>query len=153
MSVSDRASDSHTMSNEVLIVAADAAAQKPAEIARSLQCSPVIASKADEAVILLDEHRFSLIAVSGSSAWRRLRDVAESKQPMARVLELPEIAGDDAVLRQMMIRYRDRADTGDRPILAEGSYRFLSNMLESFTSTLDLREVLRRIIHSTRKCL
>src|SRR5260370_1412419 len=139
------------MSNQVLIVAAEVVARKPAEIARSLDCTPVIAGSADEALTLLDDHRFSLIAVSGNAAWQRLRDAAESKQPMARVLELPEPDSDDAVLRQMMIRYLDRPAAGERPIFTEERYRFLSGMLESFTTTLDLREVLRRIVNVTRE--
>jgi PAS domain S-box-containing protein len=139
------------MSNQVLIVAAEAVARMPAEIARSLHCTPVIAGDADEAVTLLDGQQFNLIAVSGSAAWQRVRDAAESKQPMARVLELPEINSNDSALRQLMIRYLDRPSPEERPIFSEGRYRFLSSVLESFTATLDLREVLRRIVRITRQ--
>ncbi len=139
------------MLNQVLIVAAEHAARTPAEVARSLHCTPVIAGSEQEAVELLDRYRFRLIAVSGASAWRRLRDAAESKQPMARVLELPDLTHDDAAIRNLMVRYLEPRG-GDRArFTAEDRYRFLSGILESFTGTLDLREVLRRIVTVTRE--
>src|SRR5687767_5960959 len=97
-----------SMLNQVLIVAGDSAARMPAEVARSLQFTPIIAGSADEAVRLLDDHPFRLIAVSGKSAWQRIRDAAEAKQPMTRVLELPETNGDDNAVRRLMVRYLDR---------------------------------------------
>src|SRR5256885_14369766 len=78
------------MSDQVLIVAAEMAARTPADVARSLSFTPVVATSEQEAITLLDERAFTLIAVSGGTAtWQRLRDVAERKQPMARVLQLP----------------------------------------------------------------
>src|SRR5205814_2554798 len=89
---------------------------------------------------------FTFIAVSGRPAWLRLRDEAERRQPAARVFELPE-ASDDAVMRQMMIRYLDRR--ARPPALTEERYQFLSRILESFTGTLELNEALRRIVTTT----
>jgi PAS domain S-box-containing protein len=140
------------MVNQVLIVAAEHAARTPAEVARSLRFNPVITGSEQEAVELLDQHHFRLIAVSGASAWRRLRDAAESKQPMARVLELPDLTHDDAAIRNLMVRYLEPHPADDRArFTAEERYRFLSGILESFTGTLELREVLRRIVTVTRE--
>ncbi|HVG25336.1 MAG TPA: GAF domain-containing protein, partial [Thermoanaerobaculia bacterium] len=139
------------MLNEVLIVAAEHAARTPADVARSLSFTPVVTGSEQEAVELLDRHRFRLIAVSGASAWRRLRDAAESKQPMARVLELPDLTHDDAAIRNLMVRYLEPNGTGGARFSAEERYRFLSGILESFTGTLELREVLRRIVTVTRE--
>src|SRR5687768_14234999 len=93
------------MLNQVLIVAGEHAARAPSEVARSLRLTPVVAGSAQEAVDLLDHHAFRLIAVSGSSAWQHVREAAESKQPMTRVLELPEVAADDSAIRRLMVRY------------------------------------------------
>ena len=139
------------MLNQVLIVAGGRAAQLPAEVARSLRLTPVVAGSAQEAVDLLDRHHFRLIAVSGSSAWQHVRDAAESKQPMTRVLELPELLSDDAAIRSLMVRYLAPAASERTRFAAEERYRFLSNILESFTATLELREVLRRIVSITRE--
>ena len=78
-----------------VIVAGETAARASADIARSLEFTPVVAATEDEAVSLLDQHHFSLIAVAGAPMSRRLRDAAQTKQPSARVLELPEANGDD----------------------------------------------------------
>src|SRR5688500_16726671 len=139
------------MPNEVLIVAAEHAARTPAEVARSLRFTPVVTGSEQEAVELLDRHRFRLIAVSGASSWRRLRDAAESKQPMARVLELPDLIHDDAAIRNLMVRYLEPNGVDRVKFTAEERYRFLSGILESFTGTLELREVLRRIVTVTRE--
>ncbi len=142
------------MPNQVLIVAGGPAAKAPADVAASLSFVPVVAGTEEEAFDLLDRQDFSLIAVSGSSAWQRVRDVAERKQPMARVLELPDGGnGDDSAIRRLMLRYLDRRTADDvRPRFdAEARYRFLSSVLESFTGTLELREVLRRIVTLTRE--
>jgi PAS domain S-box-containing protein len=140
------------MPNQVLIVAAEPAARTPAEVARSLQFTPVIAEDAQEAVELLDQHRFRLIAVSGTSAWQRVRDAAESKQPMTRVLELPDITSDEPSIRRLMVRYLEPSPHPEtRQYSTEERYRFLSSILESFTGTLELREVLRRIVTTTRE--
>ncbi|HYR27953.1 MAG TPA: hypothetical protein VEU30_05775, partial [Thermoanaerobaculia bacterium] len=139
------------MLNQVLIVAGDRAARLPVEIARSLRLTPVVAGSAQEAVDLLDRHHFRLIAVSGSSAWRHVRAAAESKQPMTRVLELPEPASDDAAIRTLMVRYLAPPQPERARFASEERYRFLSNILESFTATLELREVLRRIVTITRE--
>ncbi|HSP33494.1 MAG TPA: GAF domain-containing protein, partial [Thermoanaerobaculia bacterium] len=138
------------MPNQVLIVAGETAARASSEIARSLKFTPVIAASEDEAVKLLGEQDFSLIAVAGAPASRRLRDAAETKQPTARVLELPEANGDDSAVRRLMLRYLGRR--GEDPHFStEERYRFLSSILESFTATLDFKEVLRRIVTITRE--
>jgi PAS domain S-box-containing protein len=139
------------MLNQVLIVAGETAARKPAEVVRALRFTPVVAKSEEEAVGLLDQHRFRLIAVSGNSAWQRLRDAAESKQPMTRVLELPEPDGDDTAVRRLMVRYLAPASSDRAQFTTEERYRFLSSILESFTGTLELREVLRRIVAVTRE--
>ena len=138
------------MPNQVLIVAPEQVAKAPADVAESLRFTPVVATSEQEALELLEKHTFSLIAVSGSSAWQRVRDVAERKQPMARVLELPESNGDDTAIRRLMIRYLDRGPQERPSFSSEQRYRFLSDILESFTGTLELREVLRRIVTLTR---
>src|SRR5207248_9633962 len=92
------------MSNHVLIVASDAAAKAPAEVATALRFTPVVAGSEQEALALLDRENFALIAVSGSSS-PLLRAEAERKQPMTRLLELPESHGD---VRSLMVRYLDR---------------------------------------------
>jgi PAS domain-containing protein len=138
------------MSNQVLIVAAEHAARTPAEVARSLRFTPVIAGSEQEAVELLARQRFRLIAVSGNSAWQRVREEAESKQPMTRVLELPDLTNDDTVIRRLMVRYLSPASEHAR-FSAEDRYRFLTTILEAFTGTLELREVLRRIVGITRE--
>lgn len=139
------------MPNQVLIVAGESAARASAEIARSLHFTPVVAASEEEAVRLLDEHDFSLIAVSGAPVSRRLREIAETKQPAARILELPEPNGDDTAIRRLMLRYLGRRGEEDAHFSSEQRYRFLSTVLESFTATLDLREVVRRIVSITRE--
>jgi PAS domain S-box-containing protein len=139
------------MPNHVLIVAGETAARASAEIARSLQFTPVIAKSEDEALRLLDQERFSLIAVTGAQASRRLRDHAELKQPTAHLLELPDPNGDDTTIRRLMLRYLGRRNDDTQGSNAEDRYRFLSTVLESFTATLDLKEVLRRIVTVTRE--
>ncbi len=138
------------MANQVLIVAGEHAARAPAEVARSLRFTPIIAGSEQEAVELLGRERFRLIAVSGNSAWQRLRDAAESKQPMTRVLELPDLANDDTAIRRLMVRYLAPA-TEQAKFSTEERYRFLTSILEAFTGTLELREVLRRIVSITRE--
>jgi len=138
------------MPNHVLIVAGENAARTPVDVARSLRLTPVVAASEQEAVALLDRQRFTLIAVSGNSAWQRLRDAAETKQPMTRVLELPESSGDDSAIRRLMVRYL--GPVAERPrFSSEERYRFLSGILESFTGSLQLPEVVRRIVMTTRE--
>jgi two-component system phosphate regulon sensor histidine kinase PhoR len=139
------------MLDQVLIVAGESAARTPAEVARSLRFAPVVTGSEPEAVALLERQRFRLIAVSGNAAWQRLRDAAESKQPMTRVLELPEPDGDDGAVRRLMVRYLAPATSDGARFTTEERYRFLSSILESFTGTLELREVLRRIVAVTRE--
>jgi PAS domain S-box-containing protein len=139
------------MPNQVLIVATEAVARTSADVARSLEYTPIIVATEDEALALLDRQPFTLIAISGSTAAQPLRDAAESKQPMARVLEIPEENGDDGAVRRLMERYLDRRNPLRPHFSAEERYRFLSNILESFTATLELREVLRRIVTITRE--
>src|SRR5512142_2480626 len=138
------------MPNHVLIVAGETAARASAEIARSLQFTPLVASSEDEPVRQLNQQDFSLITVAGVPASQRLRDAAETKQPAAHVLELPEPNGDDTTLRRLMLRHLDRR-SADVQFSSEQRYRFLSAILESFTATLDLKEVLRRILTITRE--
>ena len=134
------------MSNNVLIVATDPAAKAPAEVATELSFTPVVAASEEEALALLDRENFTLIAVSGGSS-PLLRAEAERKQPMARLLELPDSHGEE--LRTLMVRYLDRR--APRHFAAEERYRFLSTILESFTTTLELKEVLRRMVTITRE--
>ncbi|HEV7766125.1 MAG TPA: ATP-binding protein [Thermoanaerobaculia bacterium] len=139
------------MLNQVLIVAGESAARTPAEVARSLHFTPVVAGSEAEAVDLLNRERFRLIAVSGKPIWQRLRDIAESKQPMTRVLELPDPDGDETAVRRLLVRYLAPASSDRARFTTEERYRFLSSILESFTGTLELREVLRRIVAVTRE--
>jgi len=138
------------MSNQVLIVAAVRAARAPAEVARSLLFTPVVVGSEEEAAELLGREPFSLVAVSGSDAWQRVRDIAGTKQPMVRVLELPDGNGDALAVRRLMLRYLHRSDGQERRF-GEERYRFLSSVLQSFTATLDFREVVRRIVTITRE--
>jgi len=140
-----------SMLNQVLIVGGATATRTPAEVVRSLRFVPVVASSADEAVELLDRERFRLIAVSGRSEWQRLREAAESSQPATRVLQLPELDADDTAVRRMMVRFLAPASSDRARFTHEERYRFLSSILESFTGTLELREVLRRIVAVTRE--
>src|SRR5436305_667511 len=141
-----RRNDGPPMSNNVLIVATDPAAKAPAEVATELSFTPVVAASEQEALALLDRDNLTLIAVSGGSS-PLLRAEAERKQPMARLLELPDSHGEE--LRTLMVRYLDRR--APRHFAAEGRYRFLSTILESFTTTLELKEVLRRMVTITRE--
>src|SRR3954451_21485270 len=140
------------MSNQVLIVASEAAAKAPAEVAASLSFTPIITASEQEALDLLGRQTFSVIAVSGGDGWQRVRDEAERKQPAARVLELPDGDGDgnDGAVRRLMTRYLDRRSRPQH-FDSEERYRFLSSILESFTATLELKEVLRRIVTITRQ--
>ena len=138
------------MLNQVLIVAGEAAARKPAEVARSLELSPVVVASEEEAVRLLRESEFRLIAVSGRSAWQRVRVAAETSQPFTRVLELPEPTGEDTAVRRMLVRYLERPP-GDARVEGDSRYRLLSSILESFIATLDLNEVIRRIVTIARE--
>src|SRR5438128_2130939 len=122
-----------TMSNQVLIVAAGPSARQPAEIARSLQWEPVLAATDDDAIALIDSQRFNLIAVAGNHSLQRLREAAERKQPMTRVMELPAADVDGHDLRAMLTRYLQPPDPSARPRFSEERYRFLSGILESFT--------------------
>ena len=139
------------MLNQVLIVAGESAARTPSEVARSLRLTPVVASSVQEAVDLLDRQNFRLIAVSNSVDWQHVRRAAESKQPMTRVLELPDLMADDTAIRRLMVRYLAPAPAERSRFTTEERYRFLSSILESFTATLELREVLRRIVSTTRE--
>src|SRR6266550_5088568 len=138
------------MSNQVLIVASEVAARAPAEVAASLSFTPVVAGSEEEAPSLLDRERFALIAVTAGDDWQRLRAEAERRQPAAPLLELPEVNGDDSALRRLMIQYLDRR-IRPKAFGSEERYRFLSSILESFTGTLELKEVLRRIVTITRQ--
>ncbi len=110
----------------------------------------MVTGSEQEALDLLDRETFTLIAIAPGSPTQRLRDKAGHKQPAARVLQLPEWNGDDGALRRLMSNYLDQPP---RPQLftSEERYRFLSRILESFTGTLELKEVLRRIVTITRQ--
>jgi signal transduction histidine kinase/GAF domain-containing protein len=136
------------MSNHVLIVAPEEAAKAPAEAAAALRFTPVVTGSEQEALDLLERQQFALIAISGGESWQRLREEAGRKQPAARVLELPESNGDDSYVRRLVIRSLDRR-ARPQTFDAEERYRFLSSILESFTGTLELKEVLRRIVTIT----
>ena len=137
------------MTNEVLIVASKPAAKAPAEIITALRFTPIIASTEKQALELLKQQNFRLIVISGSKPWQRLRDAAERKQPATRVLQLPDGNGDRAALRSLIRRNLEPAShRGARG--SEERYRSLSTILESFTATLDLREVMRRIVSVAR---
>ena len=137
------------MSNHVLIVAAERAARATADVARSLQLTPVVVGSEEEAADLLGRQSFTLVAVSGADTWQRVRDIAETKQPMVRVLELPDQSGEDTMVRRLMVRYLDRP-AEPRPRMSEERYRFLANAIEAFTGTLEMRELLRRVATMTR---
>ncbi len=139
------------MLNQVLIVAGENAARTLVEVANSLRFTPVVAGSEQEAMDLLERERFHLIVVTGNSAWQRVREGAESKQPMTRVLELPERNADDGAIRRLLTRYLAPASADRASFSTEERYRFLSGILESFTGTLELREVLRRIVAVTRE--
>jgi signal transduction histidine kinase/GAF domain-containing protein len=138
------------MSNQVLIVASEVAARAPAEVAASLSFTPVVAASEEEALALLARERFALIAVTAGDDFQHLRAEAERRQPAAPLVELPEVNGDQSALRRLMIQYLDRR-VRPKPFGAEERYRFLSSILESFTGTLELKEVLRRIVTITRQ--
>jgi PAS domain S-box-containing protein len=133
------------MPEQILIVATEPVAKAPAEVATSFSFTPVITASESEALDLLNRQNFTLIAVSGRPAWQRLRAEAERRQPAARVVELPEHGSDDADVRRLMMPYLNRR----RRPLSEERYQFLSRILESFTGTLELNEVLRRIVTTT----
>jgi len=139
------------MPHQVLIVAAEPAARTPARVVQSLRFEPIIAATEEEALALIDARPFSLVAVGDEGAWQRLRELVESRQPMTRVLRLPEGNGDDTAVRRLLTRYLDPHVGVEQPRMSEKRYGFLSHVLESFTSTLDLKEVLRLIVTMTRE--
>ncbi|HEX8619159.1 MAG TPA: ATP-binding protein [Thermoanaerobaculia bacterium] len=139
------------MLDQVLIVAAETAARMAADVARSLRFDPIVARTAEEAIELLDRERFHLIAVSGSAVAQRLRAVVDSKQLTARVVELPDPPDDETAIRNSLVRYLAPASSDRTRFSTEERYRFLSSILEAFTGTLELREVLRRIVAVTRE--
>ena len=53
------------MPQQVLIVAGEAAARQPVEVARSLQLEPVVVATEEEAFQALSSEEFSLVAVRG----------------------------------------------------------------------------------------
>src|ERR1043165_9891017 len=76
------------MSNHVLIVASDPASKAPAEVAAALSFTPVVAASEQEALALLDQENFTLIAVSAGSS-PLLRADAQRKPPVGRLVGLP----------------------------------------------------------------
>jgi len=137
------------MSNQVLIVAAESVARTPASVARSLRLDPVIASTEEEALALIDSQPFSLVAVSDDAMWQRVREVVEARQPMTRVLRLPDANGDDSAVRKLLTRYVGPASRENNPQFSEARYEFLAHVLETFTGSHEIKEVLRRIVTIT----
>ncbi|MEO8036019.1 MAG: GAF domain-containing protein, partial [Acidobacteriota bacterium] len=136
------------MSNQVLIVASEADARVPAEVVRSLQFTPVIVATAAEALALIDRQEFAVIAMIGNGDSRSLRDACD-KRPSTSLLHLRVgDAGEDSLRRQLKESLQREQE---RPRFTEDRYRFLSSLLEFFTNTLDLREVVRRIVTTTRQ--
>ena len=138
------------MSNQVLIVATEPVARTPASVALALRLEPVIASTEEEAIALIDAQSFSLVAVGDDATWQRMREVVEARQPTARVLRLPEPNVDPSAVRRLLTRYMEPAQR-ETMHFSEARYHFLARILESFTATLDLREVARRIVTMTRE--
>ena len=142
----------YPMSNQVLIVAGESAARTPARVAQSLRLDPIIAATEEEALALIDAHSFSLVAVGDEALWQRMREIIEARRPMTRVLRLPEgNGGDDVAVRRLLTRYLDPHTKTEPHQFSEKRYQFLSQVLESFTSTLELKEVVRRIVTLTRE--
>jgi PAS domain S-box-containing protein len=139
------------MRNQVLIVAPAATARTPAEIARSLQFEPVIVPSIDEAVALIGAQPFSLIAVADDNGSNRVREAAELKRPRPRVVVLPDEASDERAVRSLLTRYLDPTLNVERPRFSEDRYRTLMKILESFAATLEVREIVRRIVTITRE--
>ncbi len=135
--------------NQVLIVAGESAARMPADVARSLQLTPVIAASVEEAARLLDQQPFRLVTVVNGANCQRLREAVELRQPLTRVLELPHTE-DDAAVRRLMVRYLEPPH-GPPRFSSEEHYRFLAHVMESFTGTLDFQEVVRRIVTISRE--
>src|SRR4030081_541281 len=117
------------MPDQVLIVAGDAAARASAEAARSLQFTPVVATSEEDAVRLLDQQPFCVIALTNDPAGVRLRQHAEAQPARARVLELPDGNGDDTAVRRAMLRHLGARAQGSH-FSAEERYRFLGAILE-----------------------
>ena len=139
------------MPNHVLIVATENAARASADVARSLHFTPVVAKSSDEALSLLEERPFSLIAVDDENTLQRVRAAAETKQPMTRVLRSAGRNGGDERGAAADDRYLDPHLTSERPSLHEERYRFLAGVLESFASTWEMKDVIRRIVSVTRE--
>ena len=131
------------MADQVLIVARETSSRTPAEIVRSLQLTPVIATTEEEAERLIDQEQFRLVAVSSDFGTERVRAAAEKVNPILRVVELPETnGGDGGDLRKLIAPYAE--DIG-------GGSTLRTSILESFTETLDLSEVVRRIVTVTQE--
>jgi PAS domain S-box-containing protein len=74
-------------------------------------------------------------------------------QARTRALELPDAGQDDGALCSLMTHYLEPSPPHGARSNAEERYHFLSSILESFTGTLELNEVLRRIVSVTREQL
>ena len=139
------------MFNRVLILAGEAEARTPAEVARSLRYMPVVTESEQEAIELLDRHRFHLVAIDPAADGGQLREVVRSLEHAPHVVDLPRAEDDESVIRNLMVRHLSPASSDHARFATEDSYRLLSRVLESFTGTLDLREVVRRIVAITRE--
>lgn len=139
------------MFNRVLILAGEAEARTPAEVARSLSYMPVITGSEQEALELLDRHRFHLVAIDAAADGGHLREAVRSLQPAPRLVELPGGEGDETLIRKLMVRHLAPSSSSRARFTMEDRYHLLSRLLESFAGTLDLREVVRRIVAITRE--
>jgi hypothetical protein len=133
------------MPNQVLIVAPAGDATSAAEVARSLDFAPLVAHS-EHALDLLSKHRFEVLAVGETQPPSLGRRAAEL-QPWAELITLPSSNGKSGALQEALV---NRKAAGEDPISPE-RFRSLSKILESFTATLDLEEVLRRIVTVTRE--
>jgi PAS domain S-box-containing protein len=139
------------MPDHVLIVAPESASRTPAEAARSLRFHPLVAGSERDALALITREQFRMIAVDSGMISASLRAVIEERQPLATFVELPHHDADAVELRALMIHHLAPEPADQTRFHIEERYRFLSSILESFTATLDLREVLRRIVSTTRE--
>jgi signal transduction histidine kinase/GAF domain-containing protein len=135
------------MSDRVLIVAGGDVATKTAATVASLAFTPAIANDVDDAVAQLSEGHFAMIVMSSATDadLSRMREAASQATPAIEVFELGENDAHEQ-LRNSLTSQRDslRERGLDR-------HRLLSSILETFTDTLELKEVLRRIVTITRE--
>ena len=91
-----------------------------------------------------------VIAVSGGDGGSVFATKRSGSSRRRACSSCPRSNGDDGAVRRLMTRYLDRR-ARPQHFGSEERYRFLSSILESFTATLELKEVLRRIVTITRQ--